>query len=78
MADGYNLARKALSTLEFFQEAYAGAEEYQVIHKQVVGYLHSRAEMAQHRGEWDAKFLSHFADCLDQANKPGPLVQRQG
>lgn len=72
--DAYDLVRQALTTLEFFEAAYASSEPYQVIRRQVIGYLRNRAESAAKSNYGDAKFLYNFADTLEESNKPGAYV----
>jgi hypothetical protein len=70
----YDVARDAMTTLEFFQVPYSSSEPYQRIFAEVLMTVRLAAGNANnHDGK---KFLLGFADTLEHANQPGVYVPR--
>ncbi len=79
----FDLAREAMTSLEFFRGHYSSGDQYQQHFQQVLGMLRGGAANAFSKGEQygDKKFLLAFADALEQANRSGeyvPLAKREG
>ena len=78
----YDLAREAMTVLEFFQVPFSSGHEYQKIFQETLLTLRVAARNAQSRGDQtsntDHKFLMMFADTLEQSNKPGLYANHFG
>lgn len=71
----YDVAREAMTALEFFQVPYSSGPEFRRIQEEVLFTVRNAARNAQARGDGqsngDHKFLMMFADALEQSGKPG-------
>jgi hypothetical protein len=71
----FDVAREAMTVLEFFQVPYSSGVEYQRIHSEVLFTIRNAANNEQRQGTGNSnnnyKFLMMLADALEQSNKPG-------
>jgi hypothetical protein len=70
----YDVARDAMTTLDFFRVPYASSEPYQRILAEVLMTVRLAARNTEENG--GKKFLLGFADTLEDANNPGLYVPR--
>lgn len=74
---GFDLAVKAMTSLEMYSQLYASSDRYQKHISEVLSILRESAECTLVKTGGDAakkKFLLAFADALEISNKPGEYV----
>ena len=74
----FDLACKAMSSLEIYRDFYASSEKYQYNFQEILNIIRFTAENSYTKSEQfgDKKFLLAFADALEVANKPGEYVKK--
>ena len=69
--DAFELARQALTTIEFYRNFHGSSQPFQERFREVLIMLRgTAANKSDERGE--KKFLLAFADALEVANVSGP------
>lgn len=71
----FNIARQALTSIEFYRGFYASSEPSQKHFNEVLDMLRRTAEnMSAGESYSDKKFLLAFADALEVANTSGEYI----
>lgn len=75
IATSLEVAKEAITVLEFYRTYYASSDAYQQRHIEVIALLRNRAETFKRVQDYGGyKFLMMFADTLAVSNRAGEYL----